>query len=141
MLARPRILVADDDLGIRDLIRTRLVMAGYDVHTARHGGEALGRACELRPDAMVLDINMPEVDGFGVLQGLRDRGKRIPVLMLTARHDADDVRRAMTLGAKDYLCKPFNENQLLARVARLLRPPIATPAAPPTLVPADQPAQ
>ncbi|OYX01530.1 MAG: response regulator [Caulobacter vibrioides] len=128
MSVRSRILVAEDDLGVRDLIRTRLEMAGYDVHTARTGAEAVGRVRELRPDAMVLDINMPEMDGFGVLEALKaySGAKRIPVLVLTARHTAEDVRRAVGLGAKDYLTKPFSESQLLARVARLLRPPIST---------------
>jgi DNA-binding response OmpR family regulator len=126
-----RILVAEDDMGVRDLIRTRLNAAGYDTHTAVNGIEALLRIGELKPDGLVLDINMPEMDGFGVLEVLRDAPSkiRLPVLVLTARHAADDVRRAVGLGAKDYLTKPFNEAQLLARVARLLRAPIATPSA------------
>lgn len=129
MSPRSRILVAEDDLGVRDLIRTRLEMAGYDVHTAKNGVEAMKRVHELRPDAMVLDINMPEMDGFGVLDALRTTEgiKPIPVLVLTARHASDDVRRAVGLGAKDYLTKPFNEGQLLARVARLLRRPLLGP--------------
>src|SRR5690606_8419308 len=97
---------------------------GYEVHVARNGVEALQKAEELAPDGLILDINMPEVDGFGVLEALRGRStRRLPVLMLTARHAGDDVRRAVSLGAKDYLAKPFNRDQLLARVARLVRPP------------------
>lgn len=136
MSAKFRILVADDDLGVRDLIRTRLEIAGYDVHTAKTGAEALGRVRELRPNAMVLDINMPLLDGFGVLETLKTEfaEKRLPVLVLTARHAADDVRRAVGLGAKDYLTKPFSESQLLARVARLLRAPIAVSADPNALM-------
>ncbi len=124
-----RILVAEDDSGVRDLIRTRLNAAGYDTHTAKTGVEALARLAELKPDGLVLDINMPELDGFGVLEALRTETWRLrpPVLVLTARHAADDVQRAVTLGAKDYLTKPFNENQLLARVARLLRKPLPAP--------------
>jgi DNA-binding response OmpR family regulator len=130
MSARRCILVAEDDGGVRELIRTRLSDAGYDTHTAKNGVEALMRVGELRPDAMVLDINMPEMDGFGVLEVLRDApdATRLPVLVLTARHAADDVRRAVGLGAKDYLTKPFNDAQLLARVARLLRAPMPRPA-------------
>jgi DNA-binding response OmpR family regulator len=126
-----RILVAEDDSGVRDLIRTRLNAAGFDTHTATNGLEALMRIGELKPDALVLDINMPEMDGFGVLEALKDNPARarLPVLVLTARHAAEDVRRAVGLGAKDYLTKPFNDAQLLARVARLLRPPIPAPAA------------
>ena len=137
MQARPRILVAEDDAGVRDVVRTRLEMAGYETHTARTGVEALKRVLELKPQGLVLDINMPELDGFGVLTALRARPElKFPAtLMLTARHAPDDVRRAVALGAKDYLTKPFNEKQLLARVARLLRPPIApalpAPQAPP----------
>jgi len=120
-----RILVAEDDAGARDLVRTRLAAAGYDTHTAHNGIEALQRARALRPAGMVLDINMPGMDGFAVLEAIRTdvnlRDTR--VLVLTARHAADDVKRAMGLGAKDFLTKPFNEQQLLARVARLFRQP------------------
>jgi two-component system OmpR family response regulator len=126
MQVRPRILVAEDDAGVRDVIRTRLEMAGYETHTARNGVEALKRVLELKPQGLMLDINMPELDGFGVLTALRSRPelKFAPTLILTARHAPGDVRRAVGLGAKDYLSKPFTESQLLARVARLLRPPI-----------------
>jgi DNA-binding response OmpR family regulator len=131
MSDRSRILVAEDDAGVRDLIRARLTEAGWDVHTAHNGLEAIGRIRLLRPSALILDINMPLLDGFGVLEIIRaDEALRdIRVLVLTARHAADDVKRAMSLGAKDFLAKPFNDGQLLARVARLLRAPIAAPAA------------
>jgi DNA-binding response OmpR family regulator len=128
-----RILVVEDDAGIRDLIRTRLNAAGYDTHIAKDGVEAMNRIGELRPNGVVLDINMPNMDGFSVLQAMRDSPSRrpcAPVLVLTARHDATDVRRAVSLGAKDYLTKPFNDSQLLARVARLLREPIPPPPRP-----------
>ncbi len=119
----PKILIAEDDSGIRDLVRTRLRIAGYDPHTAKTGREAVERALQLRPQAMILDINMPELDGFGVLVALKqhDPHLHLPTLVLTARHSSDDVRRAISLGAKDYLTKPFTEAQLLARVARLMR--------------------
>jgi two-component system OmpR family response regulator len=126
MLAKRRILVAEDDPDIRLLIRTRLQMAGYEVDVARNGAEAITRIVGMQPDAVILDINMPEVDGFGVLAALKDMPQRPAVLMLTARHSTEDVQRAISLGAKDYLSKPFTETQLLARVARLLRAPIET---------------
>jgi DNA-binding response OmpR family regulator len=130
MSGKARILIAEDDPGVRQLIRTRLELAGYEAHTARNGREAIDRVRSLRPHAMVLDINMPEMDGFEVLEALPTcLVGRIPVLVLTARHASEDVRRAIGLGAKDYLTKPFNETQLLARVARILRP--APPAPPP----------
>jgi DNA-binding response OmpR family regulator len=124
--------VVDDDSNVRDLIRVRLDAAGYDVHTARTGLEAIDRIGELSPSAMVLDINMPQMDGFGVLAAMKKEGKSLPVLVLTARHAGDDVRRAIDLGAKDYLTKPFNELQLLARVARLMRRPLPAAPAPST---------
>lgn len=131
-----RILVAEDDAGVRDLIRTRLNAAGYDTHTAHDGVEALQRIRELRPNGLILDINMPEMDGFGVLEaiGADANIRQTRVLVLTARHAADDVQRAVALGAKDFLTKPFNENQLIVRVARLLRPPIAAPVKDKTLL-------
>ena len=124
MSVRPRILVAEDDHDVRELVRTRLESAGYEVHTARNGCEALDRVAAVKPHGMVLDINMPELDGFDVLAALKAQGALFPVLVLTARHAADDVRRAVSLGAKDYLTKPFTEAQLQARVARLMRAPI-----------------
>lgn len=125
------ILVAEDDANVRELVRTRLQISGYDVVTARTGNEAVGRVRTSPVDALVLDINMPELDGFGVLRAIQGTPsiRRLPVLMLTARHAAQDVRLALVLGARDYLTKPFSEQQLVARVARLLRAPYAGPAA------------
>lgn len=121
---KKRILVAEDDLGVRDLVRTQLSMAGYEVHTAINGREAVRRVMELRPTLLILDINMPELDGFGVLSALSERNMPpVRTMMLTARHASDDIRKALALGAKDYLSKPFNDSQLLARVARQMRPP------------------
>jgi DNA-binding response OmpR family regulator len=117
-----RVLVVDDDLSILELVRTRLTLAGYMVLAARNGAEALTRLNERRYDAMVLDLNMPEVDGFQVLERVRRLGfAPPPTLVLTARHDASDVHHAIRLGARDYLTKPFQDRQLLMRVARLFR--------------------
>jgi two-component system OmpR family response regulator len=122
------ILVAEDDSGIREIIRTRLQMMGYQVVVARTGLEAVNKIRSRRPDALVLDINMPELDGFGVLKVLADTKEGAPpTLVITARNAAEDVRHAVTLGAKDYLAKPFSEAQLQSRIARLLR--FAKPAA------------
>jgi two-component system OmpR family response regulator len=120
--------VVEDDAGVRDLVRTRLVLAGFETHTARNGAEGVNRVLEVRPDAMVLDINMSEMDGFGVLRTLRAQNRLVPTLVLTARHAAEDVRLAISLGAKDYLTKPFSEQQLLGRISRVLRPPAVQPA-------------
>jgi len=121
---RRRILVVDDDRAILELVCTRLSLAGYDAFNARNGREALARLNSLRPAAMVLDLSMPELDGFGVLEAMGKVGTaRAPTLVLTARHSAADVKRAVGLGARDYLTKPFNADQLLRRVSRLFRPP------------------
>jgi DNA-binding response OmpR family regulator len=117
-----RILVAEDDAGIREIIRTRLQMMGYDVCIARTGVEALNQIRALQPHALVLDINMPELDGFGVLKSFANAKASLPpTLVITARNAAEDVRQAVSLGAKDYLAKPFSEAQLQSRIARLIR--------------------
>lgn len=126
-------LVADDDPAIRELVSTRLALAGYVALTARDGVEAMRRLSERRYDGLILDLNMPELDGFGVLEQMKRFGTlRPPTLVLTARHNADDVRTAIKLGARDYLAKPFDDRQLLLRVARLCapRPGAPTPGAP-----------
>lgn len=123
------ILVAEDDAPIRELIGTRLQLAGYDVVLARTGSEAVSRILNIPLQGVVLDINMPQIDGFEVLKIMQETPSvsRTPVLMLTARHAEADVRRALVLGARDYLTKPFSEQQLVARVARLLRKPFGPP--------------
>jgi DNA-binding response OmpR family regulator len=122
---RRRILAVDDDRAVLELVCTRLTLAGYDVFSARDGHEALGRLSSLRPAAMVLDLGMPSLDGFGVLEKMGKAGTaKTPTLVLTARHSAPDVKRAISLGARDFLSKPFNDNQLLMRVQRLFRCPV-----------------
>lgn len=122
-----RVLVADDDPHIVELIVTRLAIAGFETHTARNGHEAIQRLGEFRPQAMVLDINMPVLDGFGVLAHMQANGlcAKVPTMVLTARNNAGDVARAVKLGARDYLSKPFNDVLLVQRVGRLLARPRA----------------
>lgn len=132
-MAKSRILVVDDDPMILELLVTRLELAGYQVHTARDGHQALTRILEVQPQAMILDVNMPRLDGFGVLQHLKSTGRimTLPVMVLTARYQASDVQEAIKLGARDFLAKPFKDNQLFLRVGRLLRsgtPPAGTVA-------------
>ena len=119
----PRILVVEDEPFVLELISTRLSLAGYHITQAKDGTRAMEALREFIPDAMVLDINMPGLDGFGVLEQMQaaPRWKVIPTMVLTARNRTEDVRRAMSLGARDYLTKPFDDQQLLMRVARLLR--------------------
>lgn len=117
-----RILVVEDDRALAELISMRLGVWGFDVRVAENGKVALDRVLDFRPEAMILDLNMPVLDGFGVLQELgAAQMAKLPTLVLTARHRADDVRRAVSLGARDYLTKPFEQDRLMARVARLFR--------------------
>lgn len=129
-MGRTRILIVEDDPIILDLITTRLDIAGYDTYFARDGFEGLKRLHELRPSALVLDINMPRLDGFGVLRKMRQEGLNTPTMVLTARNQPDDVKQAITLGARDFLAKPFKDEQLLQRVGRLLRKAPARPVRP-----------
>ncbi len=130
-IRNPRVFVAEDDRNVLELIVTRLALAGYDTAYGRDGREALRGIAAFRPAAVLLDINMPNLDGFGVLEQLRDQTQTFtaPIMVLTGLHAGDDVRRALDLGAKDFLTKPFEGAQLLARVARLIRPkPQVAPA-------------
>jgi DNA-binding response OmpR family regulator len=121
----PKIFIAEDDDSILELLRIRLGLAGYVTLFARDGQAAVDGINNAMPDAVILDIGLPNRNGFEVLSMLRAnrRTREIPVLMLTARHEASDVQRAIAGGAQDYLAKPFDDQMLLARVARLIRRP------------------
>lgn len=133
----PRVLIVDDDEHIRYLLRTRLELDGLHTVSACDGIDGMIVLASERPAAMILDVSMPRMDGFQMLEALRRTNRKPPpTLMLTARNAAEDVRRAISLGAKDYLAKPFNDQLLLRRVRRLLRgatPPaeVAPPPEPP----------
>ena len=136
--SRRRILVAEDDPAIHDLLVTRLTLAGYATLQARDGFQALQAICAGRPDAAILDINLPGLDGFQILKKMKARGANLhtPVLVLSARKAPSDIQTAIQLGARDYLSKPFDDAQLLQRVARLLRP-VPARAATPGRLPAE----
>lgn len=114
-------LVADDDRAVRDALRRVLSLAGYEVITADGGAEALAQARGGAPDAIVLDIGMPDVDGLEVCRQLRGAGDRVPILMLTARDAVEDRIDGLDAGADDYLIKPFDVGELKARMRALLR--------------------
>ncbi len=119
---RPRIVIVEDDPMILELITTRLELAGFQTFCARNGRDGLDRIQHVRPDGVVLDINMPIMDGFGVLSHLKSAGSFYPpTLVLTARNKPEDVKAAIVMGASDFLAKPFKDDQLIARVGRLVR--------------------
>lgn len=112
----PLILVVDDEENIRFLVESGLKLAGLDTVAARDGREALTAITEHRPHLIVLDVMMPELDGFEVLRRLRDRGDRTPVIFLTARDATEDRVKGLTSGGDDYVVKPFAIAELVARV-------------------------
>ncbi len=116
-----RLLVVDDEPTIRELLSTSLRFAGFEVHTASDGDEALLVAEKVRPDLLVLDVMMPGLDGFGVTRRLRDRGRDTPVLFLTAKDDVADRVAGLTVGGDDYVTKPFSLEEVVARIRAILR--------------------
>jgi two-component system response regulator MprA len=116
-----KILVVDDDRAVRDALRRALTLGGYDVHTADGGRDGLQKAADLVPDAIVLDVAMPDIDGLEACRRLREGGNRVPVLMLTARDAVSDRIDGLDAGADDYLVKPFDVGELKARLRALLR--------------------
>jgi two-component system response regulator MprA len=116
-----RILVVDDDRAVRDSLRRSLQFNGYTVELAGDGQQALDALSSQRPDAMVLDVMMPRVDGLEVCRRLRGAGDDLPVLVLTARDAVADRVAGLDAGADDYLPKPFALEELLARLRALLR--------------------
>jgi DNA-binding response OmpR family regulator len=117
---RPRVLVVDDDEDIRVLLEELLGRAGYDVDAVEDGRAALRRLFELPPSLVILDVTMPELDGYQTLERIRDLSD-VPVLMLTARSQELERVRGLSGGADDYVAKPFGRQELLARVQALLR--------------------
>jgi len=118
---RPHILVVDDDEKITSLLRRSLAFEGYEVTTAHNGLEGLKLMLTNDPDLLVLDVMMPQVDGWEVCSRVREGGSTMPILMLTAKDDIQDRVKGLDIGADDYLVKPFALEELLARVRALLR--------------------
>ncbi|WP_214368141.1 response regulator transcription factor [Pseudonocardia sp. H11422] len=116
-----RILVVDDDRAVRESLRRSLAFNGYQVELANDGQAALESVATQRPDAMVLDVMMPRLDGLEVCRRLRGSGDELPILVLTARDAVSDRVAGLDAGADDYLPKPFALEELLARLRALLR--------------------
>src|ERR1035437_3153547 len=116
-----RVLVVDDDRAVREALRRVLTLAGYEVQMADGGVAAIELVVQSVPDAVVLDLGMPDVDGLEVCRRLRLLGNRVPILMLTAREEGSDRVAGLDAGADDYLVKPFDVDELKARLRALLR--------------------
>jgi two-component system response regulator MprA len=120
-MAIMRLLVVDDDRALREALRRALTLAGYDVLLVDTGAGALAEISGSAPDAVVLDIGLPDIDGLEVCRLLRREGDRVPILMLTARVAVADRIDGLDAGADDYLVKPFDIDELKARLRALLR--------------------
>ena len=120
-VAVQRVLVVDDEKSISELITTSLRFVGFEVRTAATGAEALRVAEEFKPHALILDVMLPDLDGFEVCRQLRDSGLEVGVLFLTAKDSTEDKIKGLTLGGDDYVTKPFSLEELVARLRALLR--------------------
>ncbi len=118
---QPMLLLAEDDQSVREALERALKFEGYDVRAVADGSLALEALTNIEPDVIVLDVMMPSVDGLTACRRIREKGIRTPVLMLTARHDVADRVAGLDAGADDYLVKPFDLEELLARLRALVR--------------------
>lgn len=116
-----RVLVVDDEASLTDLLQMALRYEGWEIRTAADGSSALATARDFRPDAIVLDIMLPDIDGMQVLQRLRADGNDVPVLFLTAKDSLDDRIAGLTAGGDDYVTKPFSLEEVVARLRGLIR--------------------
>jgi two-component system OmpR family response regulator len=121
MSERPKVLVIDDEPGVRELISEALSLSEITAVQAADGLEALSFLRRERFDLLILDINMPKLDGLALLEKLRTEGMSVPVLMLSARADKTDINQGLRIGADDYLTKPFSIEELVLRVKAIMR--------------------
>jgi len=117
----PRVLVVDDEPNIRELVQVALKFHGCVVSTAANGSEAIRQAEAAKPDLIVLDVMLPDIDGFEVCRRLRAAGNEVPVIFLTARDTSSDTVTGLAIGGDDYVTKPFSVEALVARVRAVLR--------------------
>lgn len=116
-----RLVVVEDDDSIRELLGAGLRFARYDVQTTANGADAIQLIASAAPDLVILDVNLPDVDGFEVCRQLRAAGDDVPVIFLTARRETDDVREGFGGGGDDYVTKPFSLDELTFRIEAVLR--------------------
>lgn len=130
------LLIVDDEPRIRDLVRMNLELEHYRVEEVTNGLEALEKLRDILPDLVILDVSMPEMDGFETLRHIREVST-VPVIMLTVRQSEADKIRGLDLGADDYLAKPFSPPELLSRIRALLRRSLMAPPARKTMIVVD----
>ena len=116
-----KLLVVDDEPNILELLATSLRFAGFEVVTAANGRDALAKADSEDPDLAVLDVMLPDMDGFSVTRKLRASGRHFPILFLTAKDDTEDKITGLTVGGDDYVTKPFSLDEIVARIKAILR--------------------
>jgi two-component system OmpR family response regulator len=116
-----RLLVVEDEPNIRELLATSLRFAGFDVQTAANGTDAIKASTEQEPDLVVLDVMLPDMDGFTVTRRLRESGRQLPIVFVTARDSVDDKIKGLTIGGDDYVTKPFSLEEVVARIRAVLR--------------------
>lgn len=119
--AAARILVVDDEANIRDLLQTALSFVGFEVRSVEDGRSAVAEARAFNPDLVILDVMLPDMDGFEICKALRAEGTRMGVVFLTARDESRDLVSGLTLGGDDYITKPFSLEEVVARVRAVLR--------------------
>ncbi len=117
----PRILIVDDEPNIRDLLTTSLRFAGFGVRAVANGAQTISAVLEEEPDLIILDVMLPDMNGFSVTKRLRTAGYTAPILFLTAKDDTEDKITGLTVGGDDYVTKPFSLDEIVARIRAILR--------------------
>jgi two-component system OmpR family response regulator len=120
-MTKTRVLIVDDEPNIRDLLATSLRFAGFEIQTAANGTAAVAAVTESEPDIILLDVMLPDMNGFSVTKKLRSAGIQAPILFLTARDEVEDKITGLTVGGDDYLTKPFSLDEVVARIQAILR--------------------
>ncbi len=121
MVMEARLLIVEDDQNILELLAASLRFAGFEVCTAKSGVDAVASVQRQRPDLVVLDVMLPDLDGFEIVRRMRGGGIRTPVVFLTARDETEDKIRGLTIGGDDYVTKPFSLEEVVARIHAVLR--------------------
>ena len=120
-MTAPRILVVDDEPNIRDLLSQSLRFAGFQVRTVINGAQTISAVLEEEPDLIVLDVMLPDMNGFSVTKRLRDAGYTAPIIFLTAKDETEDKIKGLNVGGDDYVTKPFSLDEIVARIQAVLR--------------------